>query len=324
MSKYYVPDGTFQWTVEALLNILTRFSIPCFVMISGAFNLKHEVNTIEFYKKTSFKIFLPTAFIIVVFSIFQVIMNVISKRNPVYGLRGILSGEFLNVWFVYMLAILYLLTPVIILVKNRCTWNQYKLITLIWAIWAVVSQASSSQKLAYSIGVGMAYISYYMLGDVIATELKKRRPKRLLMVLIGSVCVAVSYFWRKAGHNYYIANAFTNFFSPTVMLYSICVFGFVGSLDIRKNVSRVSELTFYLYLFHTWVLSILEKLTGNRLSDIQGIVVLTISAILISYLLSIVFDFIWKRMIGKLDLQTKWYSMRIWNLLSDSHSQPEN
>ena len=313
-SKYNAPDGTSTWAVEALTNILTRFSIPCFAMISGAFNLRREVNALDFYKKTSFKIFLPTIIFIVLFTIYQILENIIFKRNLIYRLRGILSGGFFNFWFVYMLVILYLLTPAIILIKNRCTWTQYKVIAVMWAIWAVASQATSSQKLAWSIGVVMAYVPYYMLGDILSTELKKKKPKRLPILLIGFACVTVSYFWRKAGHNYYIANPYTNFFSPTVMVYSICVFIIFGSMDIKKNVSRISELTFYLYLFHTLVLGVLERIIGSHLPDIPGIVVLTIVTVVISYFLAIVFDSVWKKMISKRDLKTKWNGMRIWRL----------
>ena len=311
-SKYYAPDGSPEWAVEAFTNILTRFCVPCFAMISGAFNLKHEVSAVDFYKRTSFRIFLPTCIIIVIFALYQICTNIVWKRSPVYELGGILTGGFYSFWFVYMLAILYLLTPAIILIKKKCTWIQYKRITVIWAVWAVASQATSSQKLAWSIGVGMAYVSYYMLGDVIYTELKKMRPKRLLMVLLCIGCAAVTYLWRKNGHYYYVENAYTNFFSPTVMVYSICIFSIIGSLDIRKDVSRLSERTFYLYLFHPLVLSILEILIGHQLSDFAGIAVLTITTIIISYLLSMAFDFIWKRMINKLDLRSKWYGMRIW------------
>ena len=161
-SRYDAPDNTAEWIVEALLNILTRFSVPCFVMISGAFNLKREVNALDYYKKVSLKIFLPTSFIAVVCAIYRILTNIILKRSPSYGLKSILTGGFFNLWFVYMLAILYLATPVIILLKNRCTWNQYKLIAIIWTIWSVVSQATSTQKLAYSIGVGGAFVSYYL------------------------------------------------------------------------------------------------------------------------------------------------------------------
>lgn len=314
-SKYDAPDGSFEWIVESLLNILTRFSVPCFVMISGAFNLNKEVNALDFYKKTSLKIFLPAAVIEALCVPYRVFTNVLLGRSPLYELKTILSGHFFNFWFVYMLAILYLLTPAIILIKKRCSWHQYKLIAIIWIILAVVSQATSTQKLAYSIGVGGAFVAYYIVGDIISTEIKNIKPKKLVLIALCFVSIAISYFWRRTGHNYYISNAFTNFFSPTVLFFSLCIFGLFGSMNFKKDVSVISGRMFYLYLFHTLILDILERLFGDLLPDFSGIVVLSLMTVTMAYLLSIVFDFVWKRIGKALNLKSKWYGMRIWRPL---------
>ena len=38
--RYNTPDSSLLWTIEALVNIMTRFSVPVFVMLSGAYNLR--------------------------------------------------------------------------------------------------------------------------------------------------------------------------------------------------------------------------------------------------------------------------------------------
>lgn len=47
--------------IENFINIITRFSVPCFVMISGAFLLHNEKNMDykKFYSKTFYKTVIP-------------------------------------------------------------------------------------------------------------------------------------------------------------------------------------------------------------------------------------------------------------------------
>ena len=61
-SRAGAPSSSLYYVAESLLNIVTRFSVPAFIMISGAFILGNPANRdyIYFYKKSSYKIFLPT------------------------------------------------------------------------------------------------------------------------------------------------------------------------------------------------------------------------------------------------------------------------
>lgn len=167
--RYDTPSDSLTWSVEALINILTRFSVPCFVMISGAFllNSKKNENAVEFYKKTSYKIFLPAVIATILLIAFRLAVNILTGENPWDGMSGIPKGNFYNMWYIWMLAGLYLLTPGILSVKNKLTHKQYVLCSLIMLVWAVISQATSQQSLSYSIGVVIAFVSYFLLGDII-------------------------------------------------------------------------------------------------------------------------------------------------------------
>ena len=42
--RYSTPLLSVNYTVESFVNIITRFSVPVFVMLSGGFNLSNEKN----------------------------------------------------------------------------------------------------------------------------------------------------------------------------------------------------------------------------------------------------------------------------------------
>lgn len=168
--RAYEPQLNVLYCIESFLNIITRFSVPVFIMISGGFNLKNSKNGNlgEFYKKTIWKIFFPAAGAMILFLIIDGIRTIIGKNNILLGsIKGIITGGFYNLWFLYMLAGLYILTPFVIKLKEVIAGTTYKNIAVLLMFWAVVSQAVSSQKLAYAIGVVVSFLGYYLLGDVI-------------------------------------------------------------------------------------------------------------------------------------------------------------
>jgi surface polysaccharide O-acyltransferase-like enzyme len=61
MDKYYI--------IESLFNMVSRFSVPIFVMLSGAFLLHKESNgdAKAFYKKSCKKLLVPTLIVMAVF-----------------------------------------------------------------------------------------------------------------------------------------------------------------------------------------------------------------------------------------------------------------
>ena len=191
---YDTPSDSFEWIFGALVNLVTRFSVPAFVMISGAFILQNGQNAdfIAFYKKVIIKIFAPSCVVILLLVPVRIGMNILAHKNLMSGLRGILTGGFFNLWYIYMLVGLYLLTPFMIRLKSILTWKQYKTATIALMIWAMMSQAFSSYKLACSIGVVFAFLAYYLMGDIIRSESKK--ISSLYLFTIGSVCIILGFF----------------------------------------------------------------------------------------------------------------------------------
>lgn len=174
-SSYAESQLTLTWIGEAFINIITRFSVPCFVMLSGAFILQNanNGNAVAFYKKSIKKIFVPTFLAIVLFFFCQLGIDIKLHRPLWRGLLGIITGGFYNLWYIYMLSGLYFLAPYIIKLKTVIAWKQYETLAWIMLTWAVVSQALSSQKAAYCIGVCFAFLAYFLIGDVLKEKIQR-------------------------------------------------------------------------------------------------------------------------------------------------------
>ena len=105
-----------------------------------------------------------------------------------------------------------------------------------------------------------------------------------------------------------------NFFSPAIVLFSILTFSLFRSLSISTDLTKLSTLTFYIYLFHTLVYKILFSLSFlNVENELLMILIVSILTFLISLIISMVFVRLLELIEKKFDLKNKWYSCKIWS-----------
>lgn len=309
----------------SLINILTRFSVPCFVMISGAFILSNtgNGNAKMFYKKTSYRIFLPAIVSTIVMIIPVVVYDAIIGDSVIHDLLAIPKGTAFNMWYIWMLVGLYALTPIVILIKRNLSFKQYASCSFIMLIWAVVSQAFSQQQLPYSIGVVIAYVSYFTIGDVIKTRIgvigvSHQKRNVVTCIVFGFCAVLAAYYCRKAGYNYYISDAYTNFFSPAIVIYSIAVFSFFCFINVKRNCSALSGKTYYVYIYHTIVLIVVLKIVGRiAVSNIfLQVIITTVLTLGGAYVCGEIFRWFWSKC-EKRGLKEKWYGLRYWTAVDE-------
>ena len=286
----FTPSNSYLWIVESLINIIVRFCVPCFVMLSGAMLLGNKENRdfVTFYKKRLTKILIPTLIIGLLIYIYSI---VITKDIIGYS-RQILVGSFYNYWYIYMTFGLYILTPFIIRLKETLTNKQYIIATFTLLVWAIESQISTSYDLPYSIGVVFAFLSYFMFGNVICENKEKIKLNKLSLIIIALCCIAITFVWRYLGHNNskLVVDAYTNFFSPTIAIYSICIFTLFTKIKVNNKFYSISKYTLYIYLLHTFVysslFSIIEKL---NLDNLLKTFILAAITIFVSFVGSIVY-----------------------------------
>lgn len=286
--RAYAPSWDKYYVIESIFNMVSRFSVPIFVMLSGAF-LLHKTengNAKQFYRKSIIKIWLPTLGVIALFTVIDVLRNMGSAWSFRTYLHSIIIGNYYNLWFMYMLAGLYVLTPFRVRMKNAISPKMYRNLTAVLLVWAVVSQAESTYQVPYALGVVVAYLGYFMAGNWIFENTKKK-PGAMVYFLIAALMFAVTFVMRFNGFSMF--DAYTSFFSPTIMMASLCIFAGVSRIEIKRDFSKISSYMFSVYLFHTIVMGELY-FTMNEVFDIVMITLLTFAGALVC---AVIYDGVW-------------------------------
>ena len=297
---YMSPSTSKTFLVEHFINIITRFSVPCFIMISGAFNLKNSKNSDfkYFYKKSFIKVFLPLLFL-------NFVLSLIFLTQHNYSFSELFMNfyrcSFYNTWFMYMLFFIYMLTPFIIIIKNNVSKKCFYWISIVLMIWAFISQATTVYSNSFSSGLTISYLGYYLIGNVIYEKSLSLKSKNIIPIVISILMILITFLYRyfvKIDYRYSV-DPYTNFFSPTIIIYSICIFYIFCNINIKFNLYNIANYTFYIYLFHTVVYLGIFKYLNFLITKNQfiNIFVVTSLTFIISLLLSVGFKWFWNRYI---------------------------
>lgn len=127
--------------VSCACNAMSRFAVPCFVMLSGAFALADERNAEYkyFYKKTFKKIGIPALIFSVLYFFYSCALAVAAVlikgknlKRLLVPFKALIKGSpFAHMWFLYMLLGLYILTPLIIRFRKSITKSTFNRIACI-------------------------------------------------------------------------------------------------------------------------------------------------------------------------------------------------
>ena len=314
--RAFDSSDNFYYFIESILNIITRFLVPAFVMLSGAFSLHNGDNRffVDFYKKTSYKVFLPAMFVAVLYLLADDIIAIFVHQDYVTPIKLLILGNYKNLGFLYMILGLYLLVPFVIRIKETIGNRMFKKIGYLLLLWAIFSQATSNFKCAYDIGVVFAFLSYFILGNIIYEEekLKKaRKYQKAGLILIMVLVITVAYLARKEGIHYWLYNPYTNFFSPMIAVYSVCMFKLFSRMTI-KHTFLIPDYIFFIYLIHMGVYEIIFHLPILPRNEFACIALVTGLTFIISLLFAYFYKILWSFIEYKIQLKNKWYSFKIW------------
>ena len=306
------------WTLGSFINTITRFSVPCFVMLSGALllNNKKNANYSYFYRKSFYKIGIPLCVFTLLSLLFSMGTALIEKNSLIEVIKTYVLGDFNNYWFMFMLIGLYFLVPIIIRIKETVKFSTYCVFAVCWVVFACISQATSVYSVSYSFGIIFSFVSYFVLGDIIY-EIQKK-VKHPYICIIFSLLLFIAEFVIRNCFNLtvYLTSAYSSWFSPIVVLASLFLFMGFSNINIKGNFSKLSGWTYIIYLAHTKIYLLLLALGAKFSSVIQthsylSICVVSILTFILSCIVSIVYNFIWKKIETKYKLKEKFLKKSI-------------
>lgn len=174
------PHGDHQWWAGNIVDSITRWSVPFFVMISGYFLLnKNESHTVFMHKRLH-RLLRPLIF----WTLFYVAWSLL--KGEVKGiaftdsltllLKGWLQGKpYEHLWYVYMIPFLYLITPYLRTLADHSSQQAYFWLVVLCFSFAIVAEwahffsiyVEQQTPLTIFPFSFLPYIGYYLLGGYV-------------------------------------------------------------------------------------------------------------------------------------------------------------
>lgn len=310
-----IPIKSKSWVALVAIDSLFRFAVPVFVMVSGMFMLSPSKNRgiKELYSKNILRIVTSFAFWSLIYLAYHQASDYFANRSAFHPafkslLNSFLAGEY-HLWFMYMIAGLYIVTPILRKLVEKKSTMQYFLI-----IWFIFCMAQNLIKLIPGIGkyafgfmslfkisIAVEYSGYYVLGYYLHNYPIKR-PIKIAVDILALICTvgiaAVTVFTSFRSNE--TVTKYLEYLLPITALQAAAVFWFIQSKfqnadpprKVQKAIYTLSKISFGVYLSHLIVIKIAKKLCLSvfSLPTYAAFGILLISAVIISPLISYVLN----------------------------------
>ena len=267
----FLPAGSGvadKWCT-AIIYAIVYPAVPLFVMMSGAFILNNDRNrnAWSFYWHSIKKLF-PVCFVIFV------VYFCLYTEHPVKFIHGNESlaqmakhfyawfeaGAAAPLWYICMLPGLYLVAPLIVLIRQKTPWFVHIALCagLFWLSWQ-----SRGWDLVYP-WIAVRWLYLFVLGMILMNLAKVESKVGVTLAAVASACMLVAASVRL----FLLMNSTDDFYSLHYAAYddivnslvAVCMFVlFVQLKDWTPHrlVSKFAEVSLLIYLLHVLVLRLL-------------------------------------------------------------------
>lgn len=242
------------FTILNLYNMLTRFCVPCFIMISGMFILNKEISIKEIFKKYILKIF-------IIFFLFSLLYALFESYSNNKDFISVFITGYYHLWYLYLIIGLYLITPILKKITNDKKIIIYYLVlsfiftSVIPFIITFIKISSLKLALSYlNIHMVLGYTGYYLAGYYFS-KYKVNTKIFYILGIIGFIFNYILFLIMFYDNKLYD----TIFLQPGTVFQSIAVFLFFQNIKIKNNelITFISSTNLCVYLIHVIILELL-------------------------------------------------------------------
>ena len=320
------PLEMTRWgVVDLYQSIAVPLGVPLFLMLSGALLLqpiKSDEPLSVFFKKRWVRIGLPSIFWgIAYFAWDFLVQNIPFSAAAI--VQGILNGPYTQMWYLYVLVGLYLLTPILRVTIVHADETILKYFVILWVVGVAILPffgLFTIFRLNSNVFALTGYVGFFVLGAYLAT-VQIRRKTLWILITLGTTLTAFGTYALAAtigGSEMYF---FQQYFSPTVILVSVMVFLLLFTIkppavqkEIKpstgnKLIKLISQNTLGIFFIHVMIIESIEKgyfgLSINRdmLNPIIEVPLLTVIVLFASLAIILLLKKVpyLKRLIGVID-----------------------
>lgn len=258
------------WWIANFYESVCRCCVPLFVMLTGSFLLPQVTTLGQFLKKRLSRILLPFVFWSIVYIVFNLALKIkngdpttIYQLGPWFSTQ-ILEGAEFHLWYVYMIAGLYLFIPILqpwVKIASNKTLLYFIglcIVSLTLKQFNIPSTITSIDLRYFGGYIGFLVMGYYLSERVVITA--RRLHIAIAFFVIGFAVTFIGTYIL-SNRVQFFNDALYNYLTLNVALLSIGAFVIIKSIQtsgqgtIVNNIRNImSKYGFSIYLCHPLIL----------------------------------------------------------------------
>jgi surface polysaccharide O-acyltransferase-like enzyme len=288
--------GDTEWWMGNLADAFSRWCVPLFVMASGALILprRPDIAPWDFYRRRAARIVIPTLFWTMIYLGVRAIGDDASVRS--LAISVVRGAPYYHLWFLYMIAGLYLATPLISRFLDGSPQGVVLAATglafLVSSIESLVAEIVDGERAYTFLGMWPAYLGYFLAGYYLWRWPLRRVSWTLVLATILACGIGIAVL-TAALYQFFGARAWQITYAnlqPLVVLMSLAIFTSVAGSSMRfspaatRIVGAVTPLVLGVYVMHPlWLLVLKDRgIDGFLVNPTVGIPVTTALAFALS------------------------------------------
>lgn len=300
-----IDVNSSDWLIITVWDMLSKFSVPVFFMVSGAFLLDsaHKSDIKTMLTKRIPKLLIAFIFWSGVYTFMNVIRSDDLKADIKWIIVEFFTGEY-HMWYIWALCCLYVITPLLKVIAD-----DEKLCKYFLALFAVFQLVLPFCEQLPKVGVfvttlteksvfrfAMGYSGYYVLGYYLKNNLPKGKIKALIYSgsVIGTLYTIISVV-SVSRENSRAIETTAEYLTWNVAITAIAVYTAVLSFCCKKEFGQKSRAfvinfatySFGIYLVHPAVLLVFQWLGFSPIlfNPIISVPIITVCTTAVSYVI---------------------------------------
>ena len=247
------------------ISSIMRWSVPAFVMITGALLLPRCESFKKCMKRAGRILVILAVFGFVMAMLQNIFESGLTLKSVLLSFKDVISGDTWDVmWYLYMLVGLYLFMPFVnIFVKHAERKDIEFILILLFVFTSVIETVNMFFKnsIGFYIPSDSVYLFYLLAGYYIFTYRPKINKYMALVAVfaVAAVFFALSYYFVKPD----AVENIVGYKSPLTVVLSLCIFILLVDTDIdSKVVDLIADNSFGIYLIHCFYIHFIDKIFG--------------------------------------------------------------
>ena len=272
-----------------IFNTISRISVPFFFMISGATLLNKKYD-----KEKNKERIIKKIITLIVITIIYFIWDKYYMNKDINIILLLSKPERKLLWFMYAIIGIYIALPFIKCMVDKMRKEEDKLFAILWLIFnGILKYLNIGNTYLIPIISGTYYLGYFVIGYMIIkyyNYINKKRNNKLLLVMsiISFVSVIILTYFISIDRDKHFTKLLT-YSNFLIMIASLSSFIYLYfNIKDKENIiiSKLSNLSFGIYLFHGIILDFIMKLIPYK--NIYSYIGIPVILVVVIFITSII------------------------------------